>query len=84
MKYGNFTWEDCTVPTKDGKKNIDVSLITDEDNIYYLCHIYDYLHMEFGGPTILVASVVLNTLLITPEIDFNTAKVSTRVDAIAP
>ena len=40
--------------------------------------------MEFGRPTILVVSVILKTLLITPEIDFNTAKVSGRVYAIAP
>mgnify|MGYP002063451844 CR=1 FL=1 len=33
---------------------IDVALITDDDNVYYLTGYYDYLHMEFGRPTILV------------------------------
>ncbi len=66
------------------EENIDVALITDDDNIYYLCGYYDYLHMEFGRPTILIVSVVNNTLLITPEIDLNSAKVSARVDRIAP
>ena len=34
--------------------DIDVALITDDDNVYYLTGYYDYLHMEFGRPTILV------------------------------
>ena len=29
---------------------IDVALITDDDNVYYLTGYYDYLHMEFGRP----------------------------------
>ena len=33
---------------------IDVALITDDDAVYYLTGYYDYLHMEFGRPTILV------------------------------
>ena len=40
--------------------------------------------MEFGRPKIWGVSVILNTLLITLEIDFNTAKASGRVYAIAP
>ena len=32
---------------------IDVALITDDDNVYYLTGYYDYLHMEFGRPTVL-------------------------------
>ena len=35
--------------------NIDAALITDDDNVYYLTGYYDYLHMEFGRPTILAA-----------------------------
>lgn len=34
--------------------DIDVALITDDDNVYYLTGYYDYLHMECGRPTILV------------------------------
>ena len=37
-----------------GKDGIDVAVITDDDNIYYLTGYYDYLHMEFGRPTILM------------------------------
>ncbi len=63
---------------------IDVALITDEDNVYYLTGYYDYLHMEFGRPTILVVPSEGDSLLITPTIDVNTAEASARVDRIAP
>ncbi|XXK31101.1 M24 family metallopeptidase [Rhodobacteraceae bacterium nBUS_24] len=65
------------------EKDINVALITDEDNIYYLTGYYDYLHMEFGRPTILVISQDENSLLITPTIDLNTAKASAKVKQIA-
>jgi len=64
--------------------DIDLALITDEDNIYYLTGYYDYLHMEFGRPTILVVHRDGPSLLITPAIDLNTAKAGARVDKIAP
>ena len=62
---------------------IDVALITDDDNVYYLTGYYDYLHMEFGRPTILVVPRDGESLLITPTIDLNTARASARVDRIA-
>ena len=65
------------------EKNVDVALVTDEDNIYYLTGYYDYLYMEFGRPTILVISQDGQSLLITPTIDLNMAKVSAKVDEIA-
>ena len=34
------------------KANIDLALITDNDNIYYLSGYYNFLHMEFGQPKI--------------------------------
>ena len=61
---------------------IDVALITDDDNVYYLTGYYDYLHMEFGRPTILVVPKDGATLLITPVIDVNTAQASARVGRI--
>ncbi len=64
--------------------NIDVALITDDDNVYYLTGYYDYLHMEFGRPTILVVSRDGRSLLITPTIDLNSAQAAARVDRIAP
>jgi Xaa-Pro aminopeptidase len=64
--------------------DIDVALITDDDNVYYLTGYYDYLHMEFGRPTILVVPRSGPTLLITPTIDLNAAEAAARVDRIAP
>ena len=63
--------------------DIDVALITDDDNVYYLTGYYDYLHMEFGRPTILVVSTAGDSLLITPTLDENAAKAAARVDRIA-
>ncbi len=63
--------------------DIDVALITDEDNVYYLTGYYDYLHMEFGRPTILAVPKDGETLLITPTIDLNSALSSARVGCIA-
>ena len=65
------------------ENNIDTAIITDEDNVYYLCGYYDYLHMEFGRPTLLVISVDHGTLLITPTIDLNTAEETAFVDRIS-
>jgi len=62
---------------------LDVALITDDDNVYYLTGYYDYLHMEFGRPTILVVPREGQSLLITPTIDLNSALASARVDRIA-
>lgn len=66
------------------ESGIDVALITDDDNVYYLTGYYDYLHMEFGRPTILVVPRDGDTLLITPMIDLNAAEAAARVDRIAP
>ena len=66
------------------KKGLDVALITDDDNVYYLTGYYDYLHMEFGRPTILIVPRDGPSLLITPTIDLNTAQSVARVDKIAP
>ncbi len=63
---------------------IDVALITDDDNVYYLTGYYDYLHIDFGRPTILVVPKDDQALLITPEIDLNAAKQAARVGRIAP
>ena len=63
---------------------MDVALITDDDNVYYLTGYHDYLHMEFGRPTILVVPRDGDSLLITPVIDQLMARASARVDRIAP
>ena len=36
--------------------DVDVALITEDDSVYYFTGFYDYLHMEFGRPTILAVS----------------------------
>ena len=67
-----------------GEAGIEVALITDDDNVYYLTGYYDYLHMEFGRPTILVVPSDGPTLLITPTIDLVMAEAAAQVDRIAP
>ncbi len=62
---------------------IDVALITDDDAVYYLTGYYDYLHMEFGRPTILVVPRDGKSLLITPTIDVVMAQGAAKVDRIA-
>ena len=63
-------------------REIDLAIITDQDNIYYLTGYYDYLHMDFGRPTILIIHNQSNTLLITPAIDANSARALAKVDRI--
>ncbi|MCV2874552.1 Xaa-Pro peptidase family protein [Defluviimonas sp. WL0050] len=79
-----FTERLSRFQTRLAKAGIDVALITDDDNVYYLTGYYDYLHMEFGRPTILVVPKDGPSLLITPSIDLNSAKAAARVDRIAP
>ncbi|MEM7236820.1 MAG: Xaa-Pro peptidase family protein [Pseudomonadota bacterium] len=63
---------------------IDTAIITDDDNVYYLTGYYDYLHMEFGRPTILVVSPDRGSLLITPVMEIEMAEAAAMVDRIAP
>jgi Xaa-Pro aminopeptidase len=72
-----------TLRKKMTEAQLDVALITDDDNVYYLTGYYDYLHMEFGRPTILVVPKDGDTLLITPTIDLNSAEAAAHVDRIA-
>lgn len=64
--------------------DIDLALITDDDAVYYFTGYYDYLHMEFGRPTILVIPRDEETMLITPTIDYNSALDLAQVDRIKP
>ncbi len=66
------------------ESGIDVAFVTDEDSVYYYTGYYDYLHMEFGRPTILIIHVPGESLLITPTIDFNMAQEHAEVDRIEP
>ncbi len=73
----------ATLRNRLGEAGYDVALITDDDNVYYLTGYYDYLHMEFGRPTILVVPRDGESLLITPTIDVVMAEASAHVDRIA-
>ena len=62
---------------------IDIAVITDEDNIYYLTGYYDYLHMDFGRPTLLVVQRDGSSLLITPQMEAEMAEQAAQVDKIS-
>ncbi len=62
---------------------IDCAVITDDDSVYYFTGYYDYLHMDFGRPTILVVPRDGCSLLITPSMEKDMADASARVDRIA-
>ncbi len=66
------------------ESDLDIAVITDDDAVYYYTGYYDYLHMEFGRPTILIVHRDDESLLITPSIDYNTAVDQARVDRIEP
>lgn len=63
---------------------LDLALITDDDSVYYFTGFFDYLHMDFGRPTILLVWRDGETLLVTPSIDYNSALDHARVDRIEP
>lgn len=63
---------------------LDVALITDDDSVYYYTGYYDYLHMEFGRPTILVVPRDGDSLLITPGMELDMARAAALVDRIEP
>jgi Xaa-Pro dipeptidase len=63
---------------------IDVALITDDDSVYYLSGYYDYLHMDFGRPTVLAVPRDGDSVLITPTMELDMAEAAARVGRIAP
>jgi Xaa-Pro dipeptidase len=62
----------------------DIALITDDDSVYYFTGYYDYLHMEFGRPTILLVSKDGESTLITPSMEIDMAEAAAVVDRIVP
>ena len=64
------------------EEKINVSLITDEDSIYYFTGYYNYLHMDFGRPTILIVTVDAGSYLITPKMEHYMAESLAQVDKI--
>jgi Xaa-Pro dipeptidase len=67
-----------------GEADFDIALITDDDSVYYLTGYYDYLHMDFGRPTILIVPRDGESVLITPAMELDMAQAAARVDRIAP
>ena len=65
-------------------KNIDLALITDDDSIYYYSGYYDYLHMDFGRPTILLVPKDGESVLITPLIDIKLLEDDAVIDKVLP
>ena len=64
------------------ESDIDLAIITDDDSVFYYSGYYDYLHMEFGRPTLLIVPQQGESLLITPSIDLNMAREHAVVDRI--
>ena len=63
-------------------EKIDMALIHDPDNIFYLTGFWGYLGMEFGRPTILVVPQSGSPTLITPGMEAEMAAGMTRVEDI--
>jgi len=72
-----------TLRARLGEAGIDCAVITEDDSVYYFTGYYDYLHMDFGRPTILVVPRDGQSLLITPSMERDMAEAAARVDRIA-
>jgi len=62
--------------------NIDLAVITDDDNLYYFTGYHDFLHMDFNRPTILLVPKDDESTLITPLLDVLLVPADTPVDNI--
>ncbi len=68
--------------TKMKENNIDLAIITDDDNLYYFTGYHDFLHMDFNRPTILLVPKDDQSTLITPLLDAPLVPEDTPVDKI--
>ena len=64
------------------KNNIDIAIISDDDSLYYFTGYFDYLHMSFGRPTLLLVPKDSDSVLITPLIDVHLVSKNCPVDKI--
>ena len=62
--------------------NIDLAVITDDDNLYYFTGYHDFLHMDFNRPTILLVPKDEESTLITPLLDVLLVPEDAPVDKI--
>ncbi len=64
------------------ENNIELVVITDDDNLYYFTGYHDFLHMDFNRPTILLIPKDDQSILITPLLDVLLVPEDTPVDKI--
>ncbi len=64
------------------QKKIDLSIITDDDSLYYFTGYYNFLHMDFYRPTILLVYKEGESTLITPLLDVKLIEKNCPVDKI--
>ncbi len=63
-------------------ENIDMGLVYDADNIYYLSAFWGYLGMEFGRPTMAIVPKSGSPTLITPGMEAEMARAMTWIEDI--
>jgi Xaa-Pro dipeptidase len=68
--------------TRLADEDIDLAVIHDPDNIYFLSGFWGYLGMDFGRPTILVIPRTGSPSLITPGLEAEMAANMTWIDDI--
>lgn len=66
-----------------GEAGHDLALISDDDSVYYYTGYHDYLHMDFGRPTVLAVWRDGESVLITPSMELDMAEASAAVDRLA-
>ena len=64
------------------ENNIDLAVITDDDSLYYFTGYYNFLHMDFARPTILLVPKDDDSILITPLLDVLLIEKDCPVDKI--
>tara|TARA_Y100001970_G_scaffold289299_1_gene419220 strand:+ start:2024 stop:3178 length:1155 start_codon:yes stop_codon:yes gene_type:complete len=64
------------------EKNVDLTIITDDDNLYYFTGYHDFLHMDFNRPTILLVPKDDQSILITPLLDVLLVPEDTPVEKV--
>ncbi len=58
-----------TLQEKLKQRDIAAAFITDEDSVYYFSGFYDYLHMDFGRPSVFVVPCEGTCRLVTASIE---------------
>jgi Xaa-Pro dipeptidase len=56
------------------EQDLAAAFITDEDSVYYYSGFYDYLHMDFGRPSVFIVSCEGECRLVTASIELEMAQ----------